>query len=99
MNATHQGFPALALALLYGHNEIALKLVEKGANPNSRDFMESSIIETLCCANHISDEECVEIAANLQRKGLSVSEISQQEAIRIASSRKKTKLVAFLESC
>lgn len=68
-DARHQGYPALHLAILYGHVESAKDLISAGANPNSVCPQGDSPLICATLASDLNDRESSEIVKILLMSG------------------------------
>lgn len=101
-----QGYTALHLAILYGHADTALELIERGADINARDPNDEDPLMLAALSNSITDADAALIARALLERGLAVYGPRGPEAnpvygeytpMYMAKNRKKTKLAAVLQ--
>ena len=69
VNASYKGMPLLSLAIKVGHNEIALELIERGANVHAKDRQGMTALHWAC---KVVDREVV--VQRLVDRGCSVNE-------------------------
>jgi len=94
-----QGVSALQLAVLYGHVDAALMLIERGADVNKPDSSGDRPLHACALSNSLSDEESTKLALSLMEKGANLGEFAQEggRAIYYAEDRGKLKLKQALE--
>jgi Ankyrin repeats (3 copies) len=68
-DVTHQGFPALHLAILYGHLEAIDVLLAHGVNPNLESVFGDTALMLCATSRAIDDTQAVSIASRLIKKG------------------------------
>lgn len=94
-----QGYSPLHYAVIYGHMQIALELLDAGANANSIDLNGASPLELCAISNLLDEDESVVVAEKLIGAGADVSHLSATgtSIIEFATLRNKDKLVSLLK--
>src|SRR5690606_7755526 len=67
--ARHQGYPALQLAILYGHLESAKELIRAGANPNALCPHGDTALTSAVLAQELTDHDSRDITKLLLEAG------------------------------
>jgi len=97
IDATLMGYTGLHFAILYGHCEAALLLLNAGANPNAKCPHGGTLLQSCALARDLNDDDATAIALQLLRLGADASVESDGEtALSYAENRGKKKLAELL---
>lgn len=108
VDALLQRFTALQLAVIYGHAEAALLLIDHGADVNVPDAMGDTPLMRLASTQSMSDADAARVATRIIEQGASVygaagpdanPEPGQYTPLYMAELRGKTELAAVLRRC
>jgi hypothetical protein len=97
-----QRFTALHLAILYGHREVALELIARGADSRALDPLRFDALMICATSNSMKDEDAARVARALLERGVDVHdprgepELTQYTPLYMAKNRKKTRLAKVL---
>jgi len=69
LDAPHQGYSGLHLAIIYGEPEAALLLISQGADPNKPDPAGDAPLDTCALSTSLDDEDSARIAEALLAAG------------------------------
>lgn len=94
------GYTGLHLALLYGHADAALLLIEHGVDVNKPDHIGGTPLDLCALSNSLSDEDSVRVARALLSKGADPTHVSEtgDTPRSFAESRSKWSLVKLLSN-
>jgi hypothetical protein len=75
VDSTHQGYTGLHFAILYGHADAAILLIEHGADVQRIDPTGNSPLDLCALSNSLSDEDSARVARALLSKGADPSRV------------------------
>lgn len=98
IDQTLQGYTALQFAILFGHMDAALTLIEAGAGSNRPDPSGQTPLELCALSNHLTDEQSCTVARRLLEVGADPGHRgdSGESAKSYALLRQKQRLAAML---
>jgi ankyrin repeat protein len=101
LNARLQGYTALDLAIIYGHVDAALLLIESGANVSVSDDSGSRPIHHAVLTRSLTDEDSLTVIKALVHAGADpfVSDRQGRSAEDFAAMRRKPRTLMHLKEC
>ncbi|MGL6076001.1 MAG: ankyrin repeat domain-containing protein [Fimbriiglobus sp.] len=96
LEARLQGYTPLHLAVLYGHVEAALELINRGADIKALDPQDQDSLLLTAMSNSMTDPGAAQVARALLERGVSVYGHGEYTPLYMAENRKKTQLGAVL---
>ncbi len=98
LDATHQGFTGLHLAIIYGQPEAALLLLAEGADPGKPDPSGDAPLDSCALSDSLDDEDSARVAEALIAAGADPNRVGSTGGSPrvIAELRGKPKLAAVL---
>ncbi|AMV39822.1 ankyrin repeat domain-containing protein [Planctomyces sp. SH-PL62] len=100
LDATHQGYTGLHLAIIYGQPETALLLIDQGADPGKLDPSGDAPLDSCALSSSLDDEDSARVAEALLAAGADPDRVGSTGGTPriLAELRGKPKLLEVLSS-